>query len=87
MVAASFASATESDSVTTHEETVEQENNRVVEGIGRDPYEEIVRDKRVESVQRKNVERHESCHRLVIEYQGQPTQVYLDVSEAKSVEM
>lgn len=86
MVAASLASATESDNVTAPGETSEQESNRVVGASGRVPYEEIVRDKRVDSAQRKTVERHESFQRPVIEYQGQPAQVYLDVSEAKSVE-
>lgn len=86
VVAASFASATESDSVTFHEETLGLENNCVVGEIGRVPCEETFPDKRVDSAQRKTVEQHESFHRLVIEFQGQPAQVYLDGSEVKSVE-
>jgi len=86
VVAACLASATENDSVTAHGEKLAQESNRVVGEIGRAPCEETVPDKRVDSAQRKTVERHESFHRLVIEFQGQPAQVYLDVSEVKSVE-
>lgn len=85
-VAASLASATESDSVTAHGETSGQENNRVVGVTGRVPYEEAFRDKRGDSALRTTGEQHESFQRLVIEYQGQPAQVYLDVSEVKSVE-
>lgn len=71
--------------MTAHGETWGQGNNRVVGEIGRVPGEETFRDKQVDSAQRKTVEQHESFHRLVIEFQDQPAQVYLDVSEVKSV--
>ena len=85
LVVVNLVSATESHSVTAHGETLRPENNRVVGEIGHVPYEATSPGKRVDAAQCRTVEQHESFRMLVIEYQGQPAQADLDVSEVKSV--
>ncbi len=85
-VAVSLALVMESGSLRAREEKLEPESNHVVAGFDRGLYEEILRDIQAGLVQRKTVVQYGSFQMPVTEYQSQPWQVYLGVSEAKNVE-